>query len=61
MNPMIKSMLETYGRIQTDRDAKNALKEILQKICLKGLHRFGFFDQAAFYGGTAGIFRGFGF
>ncbi|WP_176736508.1 nucleotidyl transferase AbiEii/AbiGii toxin family protein [Oligoflexus tunisiensis] len=45
--------METYGTIRTAQDEKNALKEILQKICLKGLHRHGFFEEAAFYGGTA--------
>ena len=31
----------------------NALKEIIQEIVLLGLSRSGFFDKAAFYGGTA--------
>ncbi|MDD3051661.1 MAG: nucleotidyl transferase AbiEii/AbiGii toxin family protein [Candidatus Cloacimonetes bacterium] len=29
------------------------LKDVLQKLCLLGLRRAGFFDVAAFYGGTA--------
>jgi predicted nucleotidyltransferase component of viral defense system len=52
MHSAIESMLETYNCKTTD-DYKNALKEIVQEIALLGLHRGGFFDQAAFYGGTA--------
>ena len=34
-------------------DKKNAIKEIMQEIVLCGLSRAGFFQKAAFYGGTA--------
>jgi len=34
-------------------DYRNALKEISQEVALCGLSRGGFFDKAAFYGGTA--------
>ena len=34
-------------------DQKNAMKEIMQEIVLCGLSRAGFFQKAAFYGGTA--------
>ena len=34
-------------------ERKNAAKEVLQEIVLCGLSRGGFFDKAAFYGGTA--------
>ena len=30
----------------------NAAHEVMQQIALAGLHRGGFFDHAAFYGGT---------
>ena len=53
MNDAIKAMLESYGDINGRRDQDNALKEIIQFICLLGLHRGGFFDKACFYGGTA--------
>lgn len=53
MHPAIKAMLSQYGEIKTPLDEKNALKEIIQKICLVGLHRKDFFEKAAFYGGTA--------
>jgi len=34
-------------------DLLNALREIMQEIALAGLQRAGFFEKAAFYGGTA--------
>ncbi|MBP5307780.1 MAG: hypothetical protein J6Z34_01455, partial [Clostridia bacterium] len=34
-------------------DKKNAVKEIMQEVVLCGLSRAGFFQKAAFYGGTA--------
>lgn len=34
-------------------ERKNAAKEVIQEIVLCGLSRGGFFDKAAFYGGTA--------
>lgn len=52
MNTMIEQMLETY-KVQTVYDQKNAMKEIIQEIILSGLSRADFFQQAAFYGGTA--------
>ena len=45
-------MLKKY-KANTDYEKKNALKEILQQLALVGLSRLGFFDTAAFYGGTA--------
>lgn len=52
MNTMIEQMLKEYDT-QTVYDQKNALKEVLQEIVLCGLSRSGFFNHAAFYGGTA--------
>ena len=49
---MIKEWLETYA-INNSNDASNALREIMQEIALAGLERSNFFEQAAFYGGTA--------
>lgn len=48
----IETMLEQY-EIKNDQDQINALKEIYQEIILMGLSRAGFFESAAFYGGTA--------
>ena len=49
---IISSMLERY-KPESDYDRKNALKEVLQEIALVGLCRLGFFENVAFYGGTA--------
>ena len=55
---MIKEWLETYKPAHTE-DALQALREIMQEIALAGLQRSGFFEVAAFYGGTAlRIFHG---
>ncbi len=58
MNPALKDMLEAY-RPNTPADYQNAAREIVQEIALLGLWRGGFFEHAAFYGGTAlRIFHG---
>jgi predicted nucleotidyltransferase component of viral defense system len=53
MNQAISAMVKEFGDIKSPSDGQNALKEIIQKIVLLGLHRQKFFDVAAFYGGTA--------
>ncbi len=52
MHAAITQMLEKY-RADGTADGKNAVKEIMQEIVLCGLSRAGFFQKAAFYGGTA--------
>ena len=52
MNNVIENMLSKYD-IKNKTDETNAMKEIIQEIVLCGLSRGGFFDVAAFYGGTA--------
>ena len=52
MNNVIEQMLSKY-EIKNINDEINALKEIIQEIVLSGLSRGGFFNEAAFYGGTA--------
>jgi len=52
MNNILTQMLSKY-EIHNTNDEINALKEIIQEIVLEGLSRGGFFDEAAFYGGTA--------
>ena len=52
MHSSIESMLDKY-KPKNIVDHKNALKEIVQEIALLGLFRSGFFNRAAFYGGTA--------
>jgi hypothetical protein len=55
---MIKEWLDEY-KPQTRQDAEDALREIMQEVALAGLQRSGFFEVAAFYGGTAlRIFHG---
>lgn len=49
---VVSEMLKHY-ELNSVYDRKNAIKEILQEIVLCGLSRGGFFDKAAFYGGTA--------
>ncbi len=52
MNATIEQMLKSY-QVENIYDQKNAMKEIMQEIVLCGLSRAGFFEKAAFYGGTA--------
>ena len=52
MNTVITEMLNQY-HADGLTDRKNAVKEIMQEIVLCGLSRAGFFQKAAFYGGTA--------
>ena len=47
-----ESMLAAYRNDSGGTATKNAEQEVCQKIALAGLHRGGFFDHAAFYGGT---------
>ena len=58
MNNAIEAMLAKYDP-QNNGDRENAIKEIVQEIALAGLYRGGFFEKAAFYGGTClRIFHG---
>lgn len=52
MNNIMEQMLSKY-EIKNTNDEINALKEIIQEIVLSGLSRGNFFNEAAFYGGTA--------
>jgi len=52
VNPAILTMLEEY-HCQNVREIVNALREIMQNVALLALSRTNFFQQAAFYGGTA--------
>ena len=55
---MIKTWLAEYNPKNKD-EAQSALREIMQEVALAGLYRGGFFEKAAFYGGTAlRIFHG---
>lgn len=52
MNTILNQMLKKYD-IKNIQDETNAMKEIIQEIVICGLSRGGFFNEAAFYGGTA--------
>lgn len=52
MNNIMDEMLKKY-HVETMDEKKNAMKEIIQEFVLCGLSRAGFFDNVAFYGGTA--------
>lgn len=49
---MIKEWMDEYGPRNQDQ-ATQALREIMQETALASLSRSGFFEKAAFYGGTA--------
>ena len=58
MNDLYEKMLSAYDQ-STDRAKRNAIYEVSQQIVLAGLADGGFFDKAAFYGGTClRIFHG---
>lgn len=48
---MLEQMLSRYT-ITSKEQQLQALREVMQEIALAGLYRSGFFDKAAFYGGT---------
>jgi predicted nucleotidyltransferase component of viral defense system len=55
---LFDQLLSRYT-IQTPVEHDNAVREIMQEITLAGLYRGGFFEKAAFYGGTClRIFHG---
>ena len=58
MNELYERMLSAYDQ-STDAARRNAIYEVSQQIVLAGLADGGFFDKAAFYGGTClRIFHG---
>lgn len=57
-NDIYKTMLSAYDLTDAQRK-RNAMFEVNQQIILAGLYNGGFFDRAAFYGGTClRIFHG---
>ena len=58
MNEVYQKMLSQYD-MSTEQKKRNAIFEVNQQIILAGLYHGGFFDNAAFYGGTClRIFHG---
>jgi len=49
---ILSDWLKEYNP-QNQQEAFDAMREIMQEIALAGLSRSGFFEKAAFYGGTA--------
>ncbi len=57
-NEIYYNMLSAYGAT-TEQERRNAIFEVNQQMILAGLYNGGFFDVAAFYGGTClRIFHG---
>lgn len=57
-NEIYNSMLRGYP-MNTEQQKRNAIFEVNQQVILAGLYNGGFFDEAAFYGGTClRIFHG---
>ena len=58
MSGIFERMLSAYDT-STDIAKRNATYEVMQQVALSGLAKGGFFDKAAFYGGTClRIFHG---
>lgn len=57
-NEIFNQMLSGYD-ITTEQQKRNAIFEVNQQVILAGLYNGGFFNEAAFYGGTClRIFHG---
>lgn len=57
-NDLFNQMLSVYDQT-TEQQKRNAIFEVNQQVILAGLYNGGFFDVAAFYGGTClRIFHG---
>lgn len=52
MQTILEQMVNNYHPKNTE-EKRNAIKEVMQEIVLCALSKAGFFNEAAFYGGTA--------
>ena len=52
MKTILEQMVEAY-QPKSNEEKRNVVKEVMQEITLCALSKAGFFDVAAFYGGTA--------
>ena len=52
MKTILEQMIEAY-QPKHNEEKRNVIKEVMQEITLCALSKAGFFDVAAFYGGTA--------
>jgi predicted nucleotidyltransferase component of viral defense system len=58
MDPIIRDMIKAHS-LEAGILDKRVVHEVLQQVVLAGLYRSGFFEKAAFYGGTClRIFHG---
>lgn len=58
MNGIYETMLNQHN-LDNEYARQNAHYEVMQQVILGGLYRGGFFEKAAFYGGTClRIFHG---
>lgn len=48
---VLEQMLNRHSLSSVEQQ-NQAIREVMQEIALAGLNRAGFFEQAAFYGGT---------
>ena len=56
-NEIFDNMLSRYD-LTTEQNKRNAIFEVNQQVILAGLYAGGFFEEAAFYGGSClRIFR----
>lgn len=52
MKTILEQMIESYNP-RNNEEKRHVVKEVMQEIVLCGLSKAGFFNVAAFYGGTA--------
>lgn len=52
MKTILEQMIESYNP-RNNEEKRHVVKEVMQEIVLCGLSKAGFFNMAAFYGGTA--------
>lgn len=52
MKTILEQMIDEHHP-KNNEEKRNVIKEIMQEIVLCGLCKAGFFNEAAFYGGTA--------
>ena len=53
-NEIFDNMLSRYD-LTTEQHKRNAIFEVNQQMILAGLYAGGFFESAAFYGGTCSV------
>ena len=49
---IVQTMVQKYNTNSAENNPANRMREVMQEVALAGLYRGGFFEKAAFYGGT---------